>query len=69
MEMTWEPHNGATEESYLHELGPLRRKDDHKVSYLLEDSVIEDNGRVTQWYIKRDKREGDQIIELSWRKR
>jgi hypothetical protein len=69
MEMTWEPHNGATEESYLHELGPLRRKDDHKVSYLLEDSVIEENGRVTQWYIKRDKREGDQILELSWRKR
>lgn len=69
MEMTWEPHNGATEESYLHELGPLRRKDEHKVSYLLEDSVLEENGRVTQWYIKRDKHEGDQILELSWRKR
>lgn len=68
MEMTWEPHNGATEESYLHELGPLRRKDDQKVSYLLQDAVIEPNGRVTQWYIMRDRRAGDEVLELSWRK-
>ncbi|KAJ5669444.1 hypothetical protein N7462_010514 [Penicillium macrosclerotiorum] len=69
IEMTWEPHNGATEESYLHELGPLRRKDDNKISYLLADAKIEDNGRITQWYILRDKRDGDSVIELSWRKR
>ncbi|KAJ5090189.1 hypothetical protein N7532_008873 [Penicillium argentinense] len=68
MEMTWEPHNGATDESYLHELGPLRRKDDDKISFQLEDAVIEPNGRVTQWYIQRDKA-GDQVLELSWRKR
>lgn len=68
MEMTWEPHNGANEEFYLHELGPLRRKDEYKVSYRLADSVLEPNGRVTQWYIERD-RSGDKVIELSWRKR
>lgn len=68
MEMTWEPHNGATEESYLHELGPLRRKDDFKISYLLQDAVIEPDGGVTQWYIMRDSRSGDEVLELSWRR-
>lgn len=68
MEMTWEPHNGATEESYLHELGPLRRKDDHKISYLLQDAVLEPNGRVTQWYVMRDPGAGDEVLELSWRR-
>ncbi|KAJ5388196.1 hypothetical protein N7509_010737 [Penicillium cosmopolitanum] len=68
MEMTWEPHNGATDESYLHELGPLRQRDDGKISFQLVDAVSEPNGRVTQWYILRDK-DGDQVLELSWRKR
>ncbi|KAJ5661829.1 uncharacterized protein N7477_009445 [Penicillium maclennaniae] len=68
MEMTWEPHNGATEESYLHELGPLRRKDEMKESYLLEDAKIQENGHVIQWYIKRDSILGDEILELTWRK-
>ncbi|KAJ5584290.1 uncharacterized protein N7459_004090 [Penicillium hispanicum] len=68
MEMTWEPHNGAVQESYLHELGPLRRKDEYKVSYLLEDSVLEPDGRVKQWYIERDK-SGDKVVELTWRSR
>lgn len=68
MEMTWEPHNGANDESYLHELGPLRRKDDDKISYRLEDAVLRDDGRVTQWYIMRDSRAGDEILELTWRK-
>lgn len=69
MEMTWEPHNGAVEESYLHELGPLRRKDEMKESFLLEDAVMEENGRVRQWYVKRDSTLGDEVLELSWRKR
>ena len=32
MELTWESHNGAVHESYLHELGPLRPKDWNKIS-------------------------------------
>ncbi|KAJ6008303.1 hypothetical protein N7540_012279 [Penicillium herquei] len=67
MEMTWEPHNGANTESYLHELGPLRMKDEEKVSYLLADSVVEPSGAVKQWYVKRDSK-GDEVLELSWRK-
>ncbi|KAI2787693.1 hypothetical protein POX_f08068 [Penicillium oxalicum] len=68
VEMTWNPLNGATVESYLHELGPIRRKDEHKKSFLLTDSRIETDGRVTQWYILRDKTQGDQIFELIWQK-
>ncbi|KAJ5319340.1 hypothetical protein MYU51_013401 [Penicillium brevicompactum] len=69
MEQTWEAHNGANDESYLHELGPLRRKDEDKKSFRLQDAVIEENGRVTQWYVMRDPKSGDEILELSWRKR
>lgn len=69
MEQTWEAHNGADDESYLHELGPLRRKDDHKQTFQLLDAVHEPNDRVTQWYVKRDEWNGDQVLELSWRKR
>lgn len=68
MEQTWAPHNGANEESYLHELGPLRRKDEHKQTFQLQDAVHEPNDRVTQWYVMRDESNGDQILELSWRK-
>lgn len=69
MEQTWDPHNGADDESYLHELGPLRRKDEHKQTFQLQEAIHEQNGRVTQWYIMRDERKGDQVLELSWRKR
>ncbi|KAJ5959240.1 uncharacterized protein N7479_006390 [Penicillium vulpinum] len=69
MEVTWEPHNGANEESYLHELGPLRRKDENKRSFQLVDAVHEPKDHVTQWYVMRDETNGDQVLELSWRKR
>ncbi|CAI7585718.1 unnamed protein product [Penicillium crustosum] len=69
MEQTWDPHNGANDESYLHELGPLRRKDEHKQTYQLLDAVHEPKDRVTQWYVMRDEKNGDQILELSLRTR
>ncbi|OQE47277.1 hypothetical protein PENCOP_c001G08517 [Penicillium coprophilum] len=69
MEQTWDPHNGANDEAYLHELGPLRHKDEDKKSFLLVDAIHEPNDRVTQWYVMRDEKNGDQILELSWRLR
>lgn len=66
MELTWESHNGAVHESYLHELGPLRPKDWEKTSFLLEDAVVEDNV-VRQFYIHRGGTNGDEIMELVWR--
>lgn len=66
MELTWESHNGAVHESYLHELGPLRPKDWNKVSFLLEDAIVEDD-KVRQFYIHREGPNGDEILELVWR--
>lgn len=66
MELTWESHNGAVHESYLHELGPLRPKDWDKISYLLEDAVVEED-QVRQFYIHRGGKDGDEILELVWR--
>ncbi|KAJ5129344.1 uncharacterized protein N7515_005383 [Penicillium bovifimosum] len=68
MEKTWDSHNGADDEAYLHELGPLRRKDEDKKSFQLRDAIFE-NERVTQWYIRPDSKNGDQVLELTWRKR
>lgn len=62
MEQTW----GGQSESYLHELGPLRPKDDGKFSYSMVDSVL-DGDKVRQYYVHRDADKGDQVLELIWR--
>ncbi|KAJ9211487.1 hypothetical protein DTO166G4_6908 [Paecilomyces variotii] len=67
MERTWTYHNGAVLESYFHALGPLEDIDPGKISYRMEDSIIEEDGRVRQFYIHRDDVEGDRVIELVWR--
>ncbi|KAL4970761.1 glycosyltransferase family 31 protein [Aspergillus stella-maris] len=67
MELTWDGDHSASREAFMHELGPLREKDDGKVTYLLVDSAI-DQGKVRQWYIRRDADRGDQIMELIWRR-
>ncbi|KAL1969258.1 hypothetical protein VTN77DRAFT_9450 [Rasamsonia byssochlamydoides] len=67
MEKTWDDMNGATDESWLYTLGPLRPKDPKKFSYRLEDVVIED-GQIRQFYIHRSGLlEGDRVLELAWR--
>ncbi|KAL4979108.1 hypothetical protein BDW66DRAFT_128611 [Aspergillus desertorum] len=67
MELTWDGDHGANREAFMHELGPLREKDDGKVSYLMADSVTDGN-QVRQWYIRRDESIGDQVVELTWRR-
>ncbi|KAL4788287.1 hypothetical protein BJX76DRAFT_172738 [Aspergillus varians] len=67
MELTWDGDHSADTEAFMHELGPLRGKDEGKVSYLMADSVLE-KGQVRQWYIRRDPENGDQVVELIWRR-
>ncbi|GIK03333.1 hypothetical protein Aspvir_007402 [Aspergillus viridinutans] len=62
MELSWV----GNKESFMHALGPLRPKDMGKFSYILEDSVFFGN-QVRQWYVHRDAKNGDQIIELIWK--
>ncbi|KAL3475636.1 hypothetical protein BJX99DRAFT_156185 [Aspergillus californicus] len=67
MELTWDGDHGANLEAFMHELGPLRDKDMGKKTYLMADSFV-DEDRVRQWYIHRNSSQGDQIMELIWRK-
>lgn len=62
MEQTW-PGGG----DYRWSLGPLRQKDEGKISFRLEHVVVE-NGQVRQIYIRRDPA-GDSLIEVVWRRR
>ena len=66
MEHTWYGDHGADFDDYLHELGPLRDRDDGKISYILGHASFE-NDRVHQYYIHRNEEKGDEIIELIWR--
>ncbi|OKL59126.1 hypothetical protein UA08_05954 [Talaromyces atroroseus] len=65
MEKTWDDLNGSTDESFVRTLGPLRSKEDDKISFRLEDVILE-GGQVRQIYIRRVEG-GDQVLELVWR--
>ncbi|OJJ44091.1 hypothetical protein ASPZODRAFT_145209 [Penicilliopsis zonata CBS 506.65] len=69
IEDTWDSdQDDASQEAFLHELGPLRGKDTSKVSYLLQDAFLDHHdGSVHQWYIRRDPSRGAEILELIWR--
>lgn len=62
MEQTW--WDGG---DYGHSLAPLRPKDDGKVSYRLEASVVNE-GEVRQYYVRR-RDSGDGVIEVIWRQK
>lgn len=62
IEKTWDDHNGANQDSFLHALGPLRAKDEAKFSYRLEDAIVE-RGQVRQFYIHRGLPDGDLVLE------
>lgn len=64
MERTWDDWNGSTDESYVRVLGPLRPKENDKISFKLEDNIIE-GGTVRQIYIRRSEKE-DHLLELVW---
>lgn len=57
MEKTWDDMNGSNDHSFYFRLAPLRPKDPGKVSYKLEDSIVEDDGSVRQIYILRAPRD------------
>jgi hypothetical protein len=65
MEITWDDINGSTDESFVRVLGPLRPKEHDKVSFQLEDVLVE-GGSVRQIYVLRDEKEGDHLLELVW---
>lgn len=67
MELTWAGDHDPDRDSFMHELGPLRDRDEGKISYLMADSIM-DTDQVRQWYIHRDPENGDQVMELVWQR-
>ncbi|KAF3402526.1 hypothetical protein DPV78_004018 [Talaromyces pinophilus] len=65
MEKTWDDLNGSTDESFVRTLGPLRSKEEDKISLRLADVIVE-GGQVRQFYIRRVEG-GDEVLELVWR--
>ncbi|KAL1971605.1 hypothetical protein VTN31DRAFT_2226 [Thermomyces dupontii] len=57
MEKTWDDMNGSNDQSFYFRLAPLRPKDPGKVSYKLEDTIVEDDGSVRQIYVLRAPRD------------
>ncbi|MCJ1471652.1 hypothetical protein MMC13_000292 [Lambiella insularis] len=69
MEMTWWRNEGTTDSDFSHSLMPLRPKDEQKVSFKMEDIVVED-GVAKQFYVHRPGNGlEDRVLEIIWTRR
>ncbi len=70
MEKTWDDYSTATDESYLHTLAPLRKKDLGKISFRLEAvDVSSSPSQIRQFYVHRKQSgQGDRLLEIRWQK-
>lgn len=67
MELTWEPSQWAQDEGYAYSLGPLRQKDEGKVSLRLRRSVAE-SGSLRQFYVDEEvSGQPSRVLEIVWR--
>ncbi|KAF7590710.1 hypothetical protein BBP40_002501 [Aspergillus hancockii] len=67
MEQTWDPSPEAREKNYAFSLGPLRPKDEGKVSFRLK-SAISEGRRLRQIYVyEPEYPSSPQIVEIVWR--
>lgn len=67
MEHTWKLTEWDIEDSWKYSLAPLKERDENKVQFLLERSVIGDGGELTLYYVKRRFGVGTGIIRVVWR--
>lgn len=66
MELTWEPNAEAQDEGYAYSLGPLRERDEMKVSFRLRRSIAEGQ-RLRQFYVHEpDSEHPAQVLEIIW---
>ncbi|KAK5944905.1 hypothetical protein PMZ80_002107 [Knufia obscura] len=74
MERTWDFHyGGSTNAHFEHSLGPIRKPDEGgKISFRMESAITEQDGRVRQLYVKRQKTGDDShgvveaVVEVEW---
>ncbi|PYH89931.1 hypothetical protein BO71DRAFT_95026 [Aspergillus ellipticus CBS 707.79] len=65
MEHTWDPSKYPGPDPFAWSLGPLRRKDENKISFRLRDAVQEKE-RVRQMYVHEVAPEKLEVLEVVW---
>ncbi|GAB1198654.1 hypothetical protein APSETT444_007982 [Aspergillus pseudonomiae] len=66
MEQTWDPSDWAREQGYAFSLGPLRPKDEKKVSFRMKSAIFEGQ-RLRQLYVHEPDSGNPRILEVVWR--
>ncbi|PSR85778.1 hypothetical protein BD289DRAFT_433369 [Coniella lustricola] len=66
MEHTWKTTERDIEDSWRYSLAPLKHRDEEKVQFLMEKSVVEKDGGVTMYYVRRENGIGKALIRLFW---
>lgn len=68
MEHTWELTMWDIEDSWDYSLAPLKERDEGKVQFLMERSVVEDAGTVVLYYVRRVNGVGRGVVKVVWRR-
>lgn len=67
MEHTWKLTIWDIEDSWTYSLAPLKDRDEHKLQFLMERSVLGDDGELTLYYVRRMFGVATGIIRVIWR--
>lgn len=67
MERTWKETIWEVEDSWRYSLAPLKKRDEDKVQFLMERSVVGMDGSVTVYYVRREEGVGRGLIRIIWR--
>ncbi|KAF3771092.1 family 31 glycosyltransferase, partial [Cryphonectria parasitica EP155] len=67
MEHTWKHTEWEIEDSWDYSFAPLKERDEGKVQFLMEKSVVELDGSVTLYYVRRKNGIGNGLIRMIWR--
>jgi len=67
MERTWKNTIWDVEDSWQYSMAPLKERDGAKVQYLNEKTVVDDDGTVTSFYIRREDGVGRGLIRVIWK--
>lgn len=68
MEHTWKRTVWDIEDSWDYSLAPLKERDEGKVQFLMEKSVVEDAGTVVLYYVRRENGVGKGLVRVTWRR-
>lgn len=67
MERTWKTTMWDVEDSWKYSFAPLKERDEAKVQFLNEKTVVADDGTVVVFYVRRENGIGKALIRVVWR--